>query len=75
MAILPQQYMFNWQHVDDASDLDRLRLVLKAIPDEKFMLQLEADRANGRDEYPVRATWNSILAGVVYPRVSPFFHS
>ena len=70
MAILPQQYLFNWQHVDDASDLDRLRLVLKAIPDEKLMLRLEADRAKGRDEYPVRATWNSILAGVVYQHPS-----
>jgi len=66
MAIIPQPYLFNWQHVDAASDLDRLRLVLIALPDEKFMLQLEADRGKGRDEYPVRATWNSILAGVVY---------
>jgi hypothetical protein len=70
MATLPQQYLFNWQDVDAASDLDRLLLVLKAIPDEKLMLQLEADRANGRDEYPVRATWNSILAGVVYQHPS-----
>lgn len=66
MASIPQPYLFNWKQVDAASDLDRLRMVLKAIPDEKLMLQLEADRANGRDEYPVRATWNSILAGIVY---------
>ncbi|MBI4863628.1 MAG: hypothetical protein HY815_25720 [Candidatus Riflebacteria bacterium] len=34
---LPQQYLFNWQHVDVASDLDRLRPVLTAIPHEKLM--------------------------------------
>lgn len=66
MAILPQPYLFDWQHVDAASDLDRLRLVLSAIPDGDLMLQLEALRANGRDDYPVRAVWNSILAGVVF---------
>lgn len=66
MAIMPQPYLFSWEHVDSASDLDRFRLVLLAIPDEELMLELEALRANGRDEYPVRAVWNSILAGVVF---------
>lgn len=70
MAIIPQPYLLNWDQIDAASDLDRLRLVLQVIPDGELMLQLETLRANGRDEYPVRAVWNSILAGVVYQHPS-----
>lgn len=70
MAIIPQPSVFDWSAVDAASDLDRLRLVLAAIPDEPLMLVLEAERGNGRDDYPIRATWNSILAGVVYQHAS-----
>lgn len=70
MAIIPQPSVFDWTDVDLASDLDRLRLVLDAIPDERLMRLLEAARSRGRDDYPVRATWNSVLAGVVYQHSS-----
>lgn len=36
------------------------------MPDEILMRHLESKRGRGRDDYPVRAMWNSILAGVVY---------
>ena len=29
------------------------------------MRTLEAARGRGRDDYPVRAMWNSVLAGIV----------
>lgn len=66
MAIIPQAYLLNWRAIDAASDLDRLHLVLEAIPDEPLMRILEQERGNGRDEYPIRPVWNSILAGVVF---------
>jgi hypothetical protein len=40
------------------------------MPDEKLMQHLERDRNRGRDDYPVRAMWNSILAGVIYQHPS-----
>lgn len=70
MATIPQPFLFSWQHVDAASDLDRLKLVLSAMPDEKLVVALESDRGLGRDEYPVRPVWNSILAGVVFQHQS-----
>jgi hypothetical protein len=70
MATITQPSLFSWDQVDASSDLDRLKLVLRAIPDEKLMVALEADRGRGRDEYPVRATWNSLLAGVVFQHLS-----
>jgi hypothetical protein len=66
MAILAQPSLFSWDHVEARSDLDRLRMVLSALPDEKLMRTLEAFRAKGRDDYPVRSTWNTIIAGIVF---------
>jgi hypothetical protein len=45
-------------------------MVLAVIPDEGLMEKLESYRGRGRDDYPVRAVWNSLLAGVVYEHVS-----
>jgi len=45
-------------------------MLLKYLPDEKLMKALEAHRKRGRDDYPVRAVWNSILAGIVYQHQS-----
>ncbi len=70
MARIPQAHLFDWRDLDDLGDLERLRLVLDHLPDEVLMCSLEAARGYGRDDYPVRAMWNSILAGVVYQHVS-----
>ena len=69
MAIVAQN-LFSWQEEFAKSDLDRLRAVIKAIPDEELMKKLEEERGNGRDDYPIRPTWNSILAGVIYQHPS-----
>lgn len=66
MAIIAQQRLFSWREVDGLGDLERLELVLRYMPDEALMVHLEGMRYRGRDDYPVRAVWNSILAGVVY---------
>ena len=70
MAIIPQKALFGWQEIDALDDLHRLRLVLGALPDEALMRQLERERGRGRDDYPVRCVWNSILAGIVYQHPS-----
>jgi hypothetical protein len=66
MAILPQASLFSWEQLDQLDDLQRLKLVLDALPDEALMRQLEAQRGRGRDDYPVRAMWNSVVAGIVF---------
>jgi transposase len=66
MAIIPQQTYFEWTDLEKLGDLERLQLVLNHMPDEKLMQALEKQRGKGRNDYPVRAVWNSILAGVVY---------
>ncbi|QSZ26574.1 transposase [Aceticella autotrophica] len=66
MAIIPQQTFFVWSEIEKLCDLERLKLVIEYMPDEELMQALEKERGKGRDDYPVRAMWNSILAGVVY---------
>jgi transposase len=70
MAIIPQGRLFSWEDVDNLGDLQRLKLVLETMPDEPLMRALEAGRGRGRDDYPVRAVWNSVLAVVVHQNKS-----
>ena len=58
--------LFSWQDVEGLGDLKRLHLVLDALPDEALMRKLEAERGKGRDDYPIRAVFNSLLAGIVF---------
>ena len=52
--------------LDELGDLERLQLILNVLDDEAFMVRLERHRGRGRNDYPVRAMWNSVLAGIVY---------
>ena len=70
MAIIPQQTFFVWNDLNELGDLERLQLVLDYMPDEQLMQDLEHERGKGRDDYPIRAIWNSILAGVVFEHPS-----
>jgi len=71
MAIIARQrQIFEWAELEILGDLERLRLVLEYFPDERLMQHLERERFKGRDDYPIRAVWNSILAGVVYQHPS-----
>jgi len=70
MAIIPQKKLFVWDEIERLEDLDRLRLVIEYMPDETLMQVLEKVRGKGRDDFPVRAMWNTILAGVVYQHPS-----
>lgn len=70
MAIIAQQTLFVWNEIEALGDLERLRLVIEYMPDEELMSKLEKERRNGRDDYPVRAMWNAVLAGVVFQHIS-----
>ncbi len=69
MARIPQN-LFTWQEVFPDSDLDRLKMIRDTIPDEEVMRFLEKERGQGRNDYPIRPMWNSILASIVYQHPS-----
>jgi hypothetical protein len=66
MATIAQKPLFGWDQIEGLDDLKRLLLVLDNLPDEPLMRKLERDRGRGRDDYPVRAMWNALIAGVVF---------
>jgi len=66
MARTGQQYLrLNWEVLDDATDLQRVKLLINGLDDEELMRALERDRKGRRDDYPVRVCWNSLLAGIL----------
>jgi len=70
MAIIIQPYLFSWNHVEARSDLDRFYLVRDNLPDGNIILSLEQRRGKGRDDFPNRAMWNGLIAGVVFQHES-----
>lgn len=66
MARITQLNIFSWREIEDLGDLERLQLIINHFPDEKLMQILEKERSKGRNDYPIRCVWNSILAGIVY---------
>ena len=66
MAIIAQTELFRWKEIEELGDLERFSLVIENLPDEELMKTLEAERGKGRNDYPVRAVWNSILAGIIF---------
>lgn len=70
MATIAQPSLFSWDEIETCSDIDRLHLVLSVLPDEPLMQTLEQNRGRGRNDYPIRALWNSLLAGIVFQHPS-----
>jgi hypothetical protein len=70
MAAIAQTNLFSWDALDARSDLERLKLVLDHLPDERVVQYLEVMRRHGRDDYPVRAMWNVLVAGIVFQHES-----
>jgi len=67
MAIIPQTTLFSWEDdIENLGDNARLKLVLDNLPDEDLVRKLEAERGRGRNDYPVRAMWNTLIAMVVF---------
>ena len=62
----PSNVLFSWADVEKLPDLRRLELVLDTLPDGELIAALEAARGRGRDDYPVRAMWRALVAGVVF---------
>jgi len=49
MAIIPQKQLFGWKEIENIGGLERLRLVIEYLPDEKLVQILEIEtHARGR---------------------------
>ena len=67
MMAMAERLPFSWRDAESLPDLERLRLVLEVLPDGEIVTALEAGR--GRNDYPVRAMWRALIAGIVHPSI------
>ena len=67
MAIIQHLELFSWKDFRDdlqnLGDLERFKLVIETMPDQKLIQILRTLRNKGRNNNPIEAMWNSILAG------------
>ncbi len=61
MKIIPQISIFDYTEIEILGDLERCKLLLENVPDEKIVNKLIEIRGKGRNEYPVIPVWNSLL--------------
>ncbi len=66
MAILSQPSLFSWEEVQASPEILRLARVLEELPDEPVVTTLMRRRKGKRNDYPVEAVWNSLIAGIVF---------
>ncbi len=62
--------LFDWDAIESRSDLDRFLLVRDHLPDARLVQYLDVMRGHGRNDYPVRALWNALIAGIVFQHPS-----
>lgn len=61
MKIISQLSVFDYKEIEILGDLERCKLLIDNVPDEKIINKLYEIRGKGRNDYPIEAVWNSIL--------------
>lgn len=64
MRIHVTKPLFAWDVLEDSPSLKTIREFLEAIPDDRLLAGLRATRAKGRNDYPVRVLWGTLLLGL-----------
>lgn len=66
MNIIPQMSLFDESEFEELGDLERLQMVLDALPDAVLIAKLYKIRGNGRNDWPCEAMWNSFIASFLF---------
>ena len=66
MKIITQISLFDDTQNENLGDLERLQKVFDNLPDEKLIQKLKEKRGKGRNEWPVEAMWNSLIASFIF---------
>jgi hypothetical protein len=64
--IVSQITFADYGEIEILGDLERFLLSMLGMRDEALTQHLEANRGNGRNDYPVRVMWNLIIAMKVF---------
>ena len=66
MATIAQLPLLMWSEIDASPEISRLARVLDTLPDEPIITALIGQRRGKRNDYPIDAVWNSLVAGIVF---------
>lgn len=66
MNIIPQMSLFGESEFENLGDLERLQMVLVALPDGELVRRLYRIRGKGRNDWPCEAMWNSFVASFLF---------
>jgi len=66
MNNISQISIFDYREIENLGDLERLKIFFENIEDDKLCKTLEAERKNGRNDYPVRTMLNLIYAMKIF---------
>lgn len=61
MKIIAQPTVFDYTEIEILGDLERCKLLIENVPDEKIINKLIEIRGKGRNDYPVIPVWNALL--------------
>ena len=70
MAIIYQKSLFSWGKIYSFKSLENFKAIIENLPDKKLIKALVVKRKNGRNSYPIKAVWNSIIAGILFQHPS-----
>jgi hypothetical protein len=61
MQLYTTDPLFAWAKLEDHPELSTLRLLLEVLPDQKLLEGLEEARGKGRDDFPLRVLWGTVV--------------
>ena len=66
MSSISQISFFDYSEIEILGDLEKLKLFLDTVEDDELCEQLEKERKNGRDDYPIRVMLNITYAMKIF---------
>ncbi len=70
MKIAVTKPLFAWDALEDSPSLQSLRHLLEAVPDHDLLESLGVARGKGRDDYPVKVLWGTLLLAIALRHLS-----
>lgn len=70
MIVTITKPLFAWDCLEDSPSLQSICSSLQAIPDGPLLASLRQARGHGRDDYPVRVLWGTLLLAILLRHIS-----
>lgn len=65
MRIAVTKPLFAWDCIEDSPSLQTIREFLRSVPDGELTASIERWRSSGRNDYPVRVLWGTMLLTIL----------